>query len=440
MPNLPDVRRSHAMNPFVWDRPITDPRQALGRDQFADEIARILKEPTNVALFGQRGTGKTTFVYQLREALSRSQTAEQLTMRLLYVDLDLAFSWEAMQTALSSAMRQDPAFARAYSAATQKVSLELGVKLGAATATVNRERAQPTLHHEIVVRLLEAIRDEGAPTVICFDEFQRLGGWGQDLTLVMATLRSTLMGPAATGAQISLLMTGSDRTGLQALLENSNLPLFNQADQHTLPAIEHGDMYDYLQASFEASGKPISHDAIATIITLASSHPRTVQRLAHKMWQLVERSGREGYIVMGRDVQGAWRELVTSRASGFAQIDQALAAGDKQAARERACLYMIADSGGAGLLGRALYARYGFDDKQSVVRALERLAAKAEIEKDAAGHWRICDPLRAGWLAANSPYSQEGEAGGDSLGAGGDQIRGLLEAGDGQEDEGGSED
>ncbi len=418
------------MNPFVWDRPLTDPGQALGREQFADEIARILKEPTNVALFGQRGTGKTTFVYQLREALMRPQSTEHISMRLLYVDLDLAFSWEAMQTALASAMRQDRAFAKAYSSATEKVSLELGVKLGAVTIAGKREGTQPTLHHEIIVRLLEAIRDEGAPTVICFDEFQRLGGWGADLPQVMATFRSTLMGPAAAGARISLLMTGSDRTGLQALLENSNLPLFNQADQHTLPPINYDEMYDYLQESFAQTGKETSHEAVAAIITLAGSHPRTVQRLAHKLWQLAERAASSGAgigVMDERHVRFAWNQLVTSRASGFAQIDQSLAAGDKQSGRERACLYMIADASGEGLLSEALYRRYGFANKVSVARALERLVGRAEIERDPAGKWRITDPLRAGWLAANSPYSSDTMT---LIGAQ-DEIKGLLEAGQG---------
>jgi hypothetical protein len=42
-----------ALNPFVWDRPVDDPSKIVGMEAFANQVSLILKDQTNVALFGQ---------------------------------------------------------------------------------------------------------------------------------------------------------------------------------------------------------------------------------------------------------------------------------------------------------------------------------------------------------------------------------------------------
>src|SRR6202161_1119446 len=60
------------LNPFVWDRPLDDPSKIIGMEVFARDVALTLKAQTNVALFGPRDTGKTTFTNQLGLELSKS--------------------------------------------------------------------------------------------------------------------------------------------------------------------------------------------------------------------------------------------------------------------------------------------------------------------------------------------------------------------------------
>ncbi len=50
-----------ALNPFICDRPLDDPSKIIGMEAFANQVALTLKAQTNVALFGPRDTGKTTF-------------------------------------------------------------------------------------------------------------------------------------------------------------------------------------------------------------------------------------------------------------------------------------------------------------------------------------------------------------------------------------------
>src|SRR3982074_2238044 len=61
-----------ALNPSLWDRPLDDPSKIIGMEAFAHTVALTLKGQTNVALFGPRDTGKTTFTNQLALELAKA--------------------------------------------------------------------------------------------------------------------------------------------------------------------------------------------------------------------------------------------------------------------------------------------------------------------------------------------------------------------------------
>ncbi len=76
-----------ALNPFVWDRPVDDPSKIVGMEAFANQVSLILKGQTNVALFGPRDTGKTTFINQLALELTRSHGDDAPPFDVLKVNL-----------------------------------------------------------------------------------------------------------------------------------------------------------------------------------------------------------------------------------------------------------------------------------------------------------------------------------------------------------------
>src|SRR5438552_13751609 len=81
-----------AINPFVWQDAVSDPSRIVGMDAFADLVARRLKGHANVALFGPRGTGKTTFTVKLTEELARVHGPDGPPHDVVYVNLQWAFS------------------------------------------------------------------------------------------------------------------------------------------------------------------------------------------------------------------------------------------------------------------------------------------------------------------------------------------------------------
>ena len=69
------------LNPFVWDRPLDDPSKIIGMEAFANQVALTLKGQTNVALFGPRDTGKTTFTNQLALELAKDARRRRAAVR-----------------------------------------------------------------------------------------------------------------------------------------------------------------------------------------------------------------------------------------------------------------------------------------------------------------------------------------------------------------------
>jgi ABC-type Mn2+/Zn2+ transport system ATPase subunit len=75
-----------SLNPFVWSD-VIDPSEAVPRGEFTARAANTLKAGTHLALFGPRGTGKTTFIGQLAEELALDHGADAPSWEVIRIDL-----------------------------------------------------------------------------------------------------------------------------------------------------------------------------------------------------------------------------------------------------------------------------------------------------------------------------------------------------------------
>ena len=87
------------LNPFIWDRPLDDPSKIVGMEAFANQVALTLKGQTNVALFGPRDTGKTTFTNQLALELAKSHGDDAPPFDVVKVNLQRVVSIPASSAA-----------------------------------------------------------------------------------------------------------------------------------------------------------------------------------------------------------------------------------------------------------------------------------------------------------------------------------------------------
>ena len=388
-----------ALNPFVWDRPLDDPAKIVGMDAFAHQVAMRLKGQTNVALFGPRDTGKTTFTHQLALELGKDHGHDAPPFVVIRINLQRVLSVPAFASCVHDALVNHPAKSirraaqKHFAVLEKEIGFDIKVLRGAVRRTgVTREQDAEALHAE-----LASIRGLGDNIVVIFDEFQRLNRCpGNPLSII----RSALMSSGAN--HVSLLLTGSIREALRMMLEQSEEPIFGEAVQMQLPAINPVDFVEYLEFNFAATRKPATEEALGHLVRITESHPKRTQQLAWEVWE-DRRAAREPIEAdLVEDVYD--RVLGTTESTEFGAVFDMLANGDESETNELRALNLLADRGGATVASRDLATRYGFTSHTMVQGALQRLRRRGLVEQRGKV-WAVVDPFLAGWLRRQSPFA-----------------------------------
>jgi hypothetical protein len=386
-----------ALNPFVWDRPLEDLTKIVGMDDFAREVALTLKAQTNVAIFGARNTGKSTFLAALARELAIDHEADAPPHTVVRVDLKRALSIPAFVSCVADALHDhpDPVVRRAGARELEVVERQLGFDLKLVKGSTTRSSRGAPDFGEVLHAQLRALTRLSSHVVVCFDEFQRLNRCpGEPLAII----GSALMG--AGSGNTSLLFTGSIREYLEMLLNNSHEPIFNQAIKMRLPAISRADFREFLSFQFEATERNISERALEHLLALTDAHPKRTQQLGWASWTKGARRPIDLQVV-----QDAFELLMNDQSADFAVAEEALANGEEAETTERKTLYLLADHAGDGLSSPKLTERYGLGSRTAAARALPRLERRGLVEQ-VGGRWRIIDPFLAEWLRRNSPFSE----------------------------------
>jgi hypothetical protein len=384
------------LNPFIWDRPLDDPSKIIGMDAFAHRVALVLKGQTNVALFGPRDTGKTTFTNQLALELARPHGEAAPAVDVVKVNLQRVVSLPGFIGCVHDAMVAHPVrrLRRAAQRQIGALEKEIGFDIKVIKGTVRRPAATPAQDAEMLHAQLLALRSLSAHLVIIFDEFQRLRHCpGEPLAII----RSALMSSGAN--HVSLLFTGSIRNALQMMLESSDQPIFGEAADMQLPEISRSDFLEYLEFQFDSTGRPADEDALNYLLDASRAHPRSTQQLAWQCWNDTQLDRR----VTLETVMRAHDRLVQAvERSEFASVLNVLMGGDEGEINEVRALQLVADRGGAQVTSRPVATRYGFSSHSRVPQALERLRRRGLVDRRDTG-WYIVDPLFAEWLRRASP-------------------------------------
>jgi uncharacterized protein len=386
-----------ALNPFVWDRPLEDPAKIVGMDDFARDVALMLKARTNVAIFGPRDTGKSTFLTALERELAVEHEPDAPTHTMVRVNLKRALSIPAFISCINDALEEHPLpeVRRAAKRELEVLEREIGFDLKIIKGAVRRGSRQAEEAAEMLHAQLRALPRLASHVVVCFDEFQRLNRCpGEPLAIVGSALVST----GATS--VSLLLTGSIREYLEMMLNNSREPLFNQAFKARLPAIGRAEFHEFLEFQFRETGRPIEERALDYLLALSAGHPKRTQQLAWATW----RQGTRRALGVD-DVQRALEVLMEDQQADFAVVEETLANGEEAEATERKALYLLADHPDSGLTSTALATRYGLGAHTTAKAAMPRLARRGLVEQTG-GVWRIIDPFLAEWLRRNSPFGE----------------------------------
>jgi hypothetical protein len=377
---------------------LDDPAKIVGMDDFARDVALMLKAQTNVAIFGACDTGKSTFITVLGRVLALEQEADAPPHTMIRVNLKRALSIPAFISCVNDALKEHPeqSVRRAAARELEVLEREIGFDLKVVKGTVRRGARQAEEAPEMLHAQLRTLPRLAGHVVVCFDEFQRLNRCpGEPLAIIGSALVGSGVG------NVSLLLTGSTREYLEMMLNNSREPLFNQAFKAHLPSIGRTEFHEFLAFQFEATGREIAERALDYLLALSEAHPKRTQQLAWAVWR---QGGRRALDVSA--VQSAFEELMDDQQADFAVIEEALANGEEAETTERKALYLLADHPDQGLTSTTLANRYGLGAHTTAKKAMPRLARRGLVEQTDAERWKIIDPFLAEWLRRNSPFSE----------------------------------
>jgi AAA domain len=386
------------LNPFIWDRPLDDPSKIVGMEAFAHQVALTLKGQTNVALFGPRDTGKTTFINQLALELAKNHGDDAPPFDVIKVNLQRVVSIPGFIGCVHDAMTGHPVKSLRRAAQRQIGALEkeVGFDIRIIKGSVKSSASNPAQNAETLHAQLLALRSLSSHLVVVFDEFQRLRHCPGD---PLAIIRSALMSSGSN--HVSLLFTGSIRNALKMMLEDSRQPIFGEAAQMQLPAISHIDFLEYLDYQFDATGRPADEDALNYLLSATGGHPRSTQQLAWECWTATAASER---VTLGAAIDAHDRLVQSIERSEFASVLNVLMSGDDAEANEVRALQLLADRGGEHITSRPVAARYGFSSHSRVRPALVRLQGRGLVDQRG-GSWYVVDPLFGEWLRRASPLA-----------------------------------
>ncbi len=386
------------LNPFIWDRPLDDPSKIVGMEAFANQVALTLKAQTNVALFGPRDTGKTTFTNQLALELAKAHGDDAPAFDVVKINLQRVVSVPGFIGCVHDAMTSHPVkqFRRAAQRRIDALEKEIGFDIKVIKGSVKRSRVTPEHDAETLHAQLLALRSLSPRLVVVFDEFQRLRHCPGD---PLSVIRSALMSSGAN--HVSLLFTGSIRNALKMMLEDSQQPIFGEATRMQLPGIDRADFMEYLDFQFDATGKPAEEQALEHLLNLTRSHPRSTQQLAWETWT---DTGAGQAVTLEAVIRAHDRLVQTIERSEFASVLNVLMNGDEGEVNEVRALQLLADRGGETITSRPLASLYGFSSHSRVRPAVVRLQGRGLVdERD--GSWYIVDPLFNEWLRRSSPLA-----------------------------------
>lgn len=389
-----------ALNPFVWDRPLDDPSKIIGMDAFAHQVALTLKGQTNVALFGPRDTGKTTFTNQLALELAKTHGADAPPFQVIKINLQRVVSVPGFIGCVHDALTSHPdkRLRRAAQRQIGALEKEIGFDIKVIKGTVRRAAMTLAQDAEMLHAQLLTVRGLSEHLVVIFDEFQRLRHCPGD---PLSIIRSALMSSGAN--HVSLLFTGSIRNALQMMLESSHQPIFGEAAEMQLPAIGRAEFLEYLDFQFAATGKPADDDALNYLLSATRAHPRSTQQLAWESWVNTPAGDPVTLEIL---TQAHDRLVQTIERSEFASVLNVLMSGDESEANEVRALQLLADRGGDNVTSRPLATRYGFSSHSRVPTSLARLQRRGLVdERD--GVWYVVDPLFSEWLRRSSPLAPD---------------------------------
>jgi energy-coupling factor transporter ATP-binding protein EcfA2 len=239
---------------------------------------------------------------------------------------------------------------------------------------------------------INAMARAGDKTVaVVLDEFQQLVAAGG-----IAAERQ-IRAAVQTHRHVSYIFAGSKTRLLTDMTSHHARPFYRMGSSLFLGPVPRATFIPFIREGFERHGFKVAAGAVERILELVEDVPYSVQRLAHRCWDLLCAGGpgAQGALTSAF-VERALERIALEEDPAYTQLWMSLTAVQKKA------LKAVISSGGRLLLSKAVTVEHSLS-AASMQKALQALNDRGIIrEEQSAGavRLRLDDPLLATWLKA----------------------------------------
>jgi uncharacterized protein len=385
-------------NPFEFGR-------AMRADAIVDreeELRRLVGAVRNgerLFLIGPRRYGKTSLLNYMQSQLERQGTI------VLKYDVEKFETTQLLAKALlSGAIRSLTGPVDKVSAlagrqikrffGSLKPELSYDVAEGTWSVSVLGDRRAEAGSLPLLTEVLdgiEAMAASGRRTVaVVFDEFQQLVAEGG------VTAERQIRGSVQAHQHVSYIFAGSKTRLLTDMTTQHARPFYRMGSSLFLGPVPRTAFAPFLTQGFEARGFKVATGAIERILDLAQDVPYSVQRLAHRCWDLLAGSSTSARTLTPVFVERALERIALEEDPAYTQLWLSLTTVQKKA------LSAVIGTSGRLLLSKAVNDQYGLA-VASMQKALKALADRGIVrEEQTLGdvRLRLDDPFLATWLKA----------------------------------------
>jgi hypothetical protein len=193
---------------------------------------------------------------------------------------------------------------------------------------------------------------------------------------------------------VSYVFAGSKTRLLTDMTTEHARPFYRMGSTLFLGPIPRVAFAPFLTGGFEARGFKVAGGAIERILDLAEDVPYSVQRLAHRCWDLLAGASTSGRTLTAVFVERALERIALEEDPAYTQLWLSLTTVQKKA------LSAVIGNSGRLLLSKAVNDQYGLA-VASMQKALKALTDRGIVrEEQTLGdvRLRLDDPFLATWL------------------------------------------
>jgi len=386
-----------AGNPFEFGQTI-HADAIVGREEELRRLTNAVRNGERLFLIGPRRFGKTSLlnvvqheleqegIVVLKYDIEKYETTEFLAKALLAGAIRaLSGPAEKLGAVASQQIKRFFGVLKpeiSYDMMEQNLSISFGVQRRATSSDL-------PLLTDVLDGIDAMAKSKDKTVAVVLDEFQQLVASGG------LTAERQIRAAVQTHRHLSYIFAGSKTRLLTDMTSQHARPFYRMGSALFLGPVPRPAFAAFVQAGFERHKFKVTAGAVERILDLAQDVPYSVQRLAHRCWDLLSAGGAGiPNSLTPAFAEQALERIVLEDDPAYTQLWVALTAVQKKT------LKAVIASGGKQLLSKAVTAEHSLSpaSMQKALKALDERGIIREEQALGSVRFRLDDPFFATWL------------------------------------------